>query len=402
LVNNEYVVSGIILAGVITALVLIPTFATDKVIFIDDTTTGSNFTDTTVCVNVGTGKLIVKSSTDGDCEIKSLIGSSDISITNDTNTITIDFNGTVSGESTQCINVGAGTIVIKNSTSGNCFVKTFIAGTGITITNSTDTITITNTITTLDSLSDVNSPSPSTGDILTFDTIVWKDWSIINLGLGATVYKGFDSTADQFQFRSLVQGSGINFVSGANDITISNTAQESTSCNNVGTGNQLCSGGNVNIDTLIAGNGITITDTTDDWTISAEKPFQLVGSVYSQLTKTNLPTTYTDIYTTAFHPENLIRINCLNVTRFYIIWQWDFVGAGTDQLRWVDASDNNNVLFERPTDSTDSDGKTTNAFDRPSWCTNTSENTLFFIEWQAKSSNGTNDPIAYGYSIYSR
>jgi hypothetical protein len=414
LVNNEYIISGIILTGIISALILIPIFASDKVIFIDDSTSG-NFTDTTVCLNVGTGKLIIKSSTNGDCEIKSLIGSADINITNDTNTIIIDYNGTIQGESSQCINVGSGKVVIKNSTSGNCFVKTFVSGNGISITNGTDTITITNTITTLDSLSDVNSPSPSTGDVLTFDATEWKDWSLVNLGLGPTVYKGF--TSDQFQFRSLVQGSGIIISSGANDLTIQSI------CNNTGSGEPICENLN-NINSLIAGTGITITDTTGDLTIANTSPDKTIVCgleltcttnsthvtidddtvpaqacyIFQSVTKTNLPNTYTDIYTVAFDAENFCNgAGFFGATQFQISWMTDFIGAGDDDYRWVDANNNNNVLFEFLNRSLDCDVCNSDWTNLPAWAIG---DDITNIEMQAKSSNGTNDPIIKGYVIY--
>ena len=47
--------------------------------------------DNTVCANVGTGKEIYK---DGECNFKTLVGSADISITNTSNTVVIDYNGT--------------------------------------------------------------------------------------------------------------------------------------------------------------------------------------------------------------------------------------------------------------------------------------------------------------------
>lgn len=102
----------------------------------------SNSTDTTECFNVGTGSQIIKNSTDGNCYVRTLLGSPDISVTQQTNTITIDFNGTA-GESTQCINIGSQTVIIKNSTSGNCYVKSITTtAKGITLTNSSDTLTI--------------------------------------------------------------------------------------------------------------------------------------------------------------------------------------------------------------------------------------------------------------------
>src|SRR5574338_1211683 len=140
--NTEMKLSFMLLAGIagaiIIALIALPALAGDTYII---SRSGGSGNETTQCFNVGNGTVIIKQSLSGNCYVKTLVGSSDISISNGTNTITIDYNGTGT-ESTQCINVGSQTLVIKNSTAGNCYVKSFITGKGLTISNGTDTITI--------------------------------------------------------------------------------------------------------------------------------------------------------------------------------------------------------------------------------------------------------------------
>lgn len=110
-----------------------------RIIEVNNSITGG--TDDTVCTNVGSGSQVYK---DGECNFRTLLGSSDISITNSSNTITIDFNGTGGGETTVCNNVGTGNPIHKVGT--NCSAFSLIAGTGISITNTTDDYTLANTL----------------------------------------------------------------------------------------------------------------------------------------------------------------------------------------------------------------------------------------------------------------
>lgn len=244
------------------------------------------------------------------------------------------------------------------------------------------------------------------------------------------------------QFKSLINGTGIGLSSNSTNITITNTSSggESTVCNNVGTGNQLCSGGNVNLDTLIAGTGITITDTTDDWTFASqcnntgtgqavcesgnninsliagtgititdtngdltiastppEDGGQLIAVVYQSVTKTNIGTSFVDVYTSAFDMENLVRVDCSLFTEFRVLALWDYVGSGIQTVQWVDVNNNSNVFLQASTFSSDQDPYSTGYFTKDSWCTGNT-----FLEMQAKSSVAGDDPTARGYVIYAK
>ncbi len=448
--NNELKISGMILGAIAFSLILIPLFA-DTTIFLTTENGGTptscapanglvlaqNLTDlcdvtiispltnqiieyngsqwvnvnstpsspeSTVCSNIGLGIIIIKNSIGGNCTVKSLLNGTGITISNGTNDITISSN--VTGESTVCTNQGTGKHVFI---SGNCDFRTFKAGSGLSIANGTDDITYTNT-------------APES-------TVCTNAGSSSSLSEGICINSAVT-------LKRLLEGTGILLSSNSTHITITNSLPEVTACNNVGTGNQLCSGGNVNIDTLIAGTGITITDTTDDWTFASQcantgtgeaicessnninsliagngititdttgdltvartRTYAVQAYVFQSVTKTNLPTVYTDIYTTAFDSENMVtNIDCTGVNNFAISYMWDFVGAGTDQVRWVEAGNNSNVLKEDTAISADQDSRT-GIFARPAWCTSS----FVIIEMQAKSSNGTNDPVAKGYVIW--
>lgn len=80
--------------------------------------------DNTVCANVGSGSKIYK---DGECNFKTLVGSSDISITNSSNTITIDFNGTSGGDKQIAQVVGQTYLSLAKTNIGNAYIDIYTA-----------------------------------------------------------------------------------------------------------------------------------------------------------------------------------------------------------------------------------------------------------------------------------
>lgn len=124
---------------------------------------------------------------------------------------------------------------------------------------------------------------------------------------------------------------------------------------------------------------------------------QIAAQTYLSLAKTNIGTAYVDIYAAAFDQENMAKIDCANVTDVRIVYLWDYVGVGSQQVRWVDAANNANVLREEPAFTADKDPGDSGWFAKPAWCTGD-----VMIEWQGKSTTGTDDPIAKGYKILVR
>jgi hypothetical protein len=301
-------ISGIILAGIALGLFLIPAFASQDIYFLTSGSGSGNVTDTTVCLNVGSGALIVKESTNGDCEIKSIVGSADISVTNDTNTIIIDFNGTVSGESTQCINVGAGTVIIKNSTSGNCFVKTFVSGNGISFSNGTDTVTITNTgiiSNQCDKGINCSGTNPSifntdfvngtgisiTGSVSqTFTNTLPESTVCTNLGLSSSLSEGI-YVSGNCNFKKLLEGSNIALSSNGTHVTIAVTGinSDDTVCTNLGTSTSLNEGiystGECNFKRLGEDTGITLS--SNSTTVLVKNTYTCTSAGGTSIIKTN-------------------------------------------------------------------------------------------------------------------
>jgi len=223
-----------------------------------------------------------------------------------------------------------------------------------------------------------------------------------NLGSGHGIFAS--EVGNDLQFKSLVAGGNVTITSNATTITINSTASggggESNTASNVGGGSgwfKQKTGVDLEFRSVIAGSGINITDTTDDYTISANKIGQDIAEVSFSNTKTNIGTTYVDIYTATRHEEDYSFFDCGNMTEFIIVFDWDYVGTGNQQVRWVDLNNNANVLFETAIFTTDQFNAVTGWFDTPAWCTST-----YFIEMQGKSSVGTDDPIIHGYKVMAR
>jgi len=250
--------------------------------------------DNTICTNVGGGAQVYK---DGECNFRTLVGSPDISIIQGTNDITIDFNGTISNESTQCINVGTGTLIIKNSTSGNCYVKTLKAGSGLSIVNGTNDITYTNTspestVCTNDGHGagivcnggNVHAKGIASGSGITItqngtDIIVTSNAineSTVCSGQSGNYNIVASSSSGNCTFKNLVSGTGISLSSNSTHITITNTLPENTVCNNSSnpTGEGLCIDNTITLKKLLAGTGISLSSNGTRITITNTLPEQ--------------------------------------------------------------------------------------------------------------------------------
>ena len=280
-------------------------------------------------------------------------------------------------ETTDCINLGTQYQIIVNSTNGDCFVRSLANGTGIKLAvNSTHVI--------------INSTSGG-GETTVCASVGSIGESIIN-----------STSAGNCNFKKLLAGTGISLSSNGTRITIINTLPDDTVCVNVGSGSQVYKEGECNFRTLVGSSDISITNTSNTVVIDFngteyKRVAQTVGQTYFSLTKTNIGTAYVDVYVSAFDEENIMKIDFRNATQFHISYIWDYVGTGTQQLRWVDVANNSNVLWDTLTFTTDQDGISSGFQALPVWANNE-----FTIEWQGKSTTGTDDPIAKGYRIQLR
>ena len=90
--------------------------------------------------NVGTGDGVFKQKTGVDLEFKTLIGGTNVNLTNNPNDLTIDVPSV--GEDNTSSNVGTGDGVFKQKTGVDFEFKTLIGGTNVTITNNANDLTI--------------------------------------------------------------------------------------------------------------------------------------------------------------------------------------------------------------------------------------------------------------------
>jgi phage FluMu protein gp41 len=176
----------------------------------DEITITNSAPESTAVANVGAGAgLVYRDMTGSTINLKTVKGGSYITVTNNADDITI--TGLAPGESNLAANVGAGTgQVYRDKTGVTLNLKTIKAGTGVTVTNNADDITIT------------NSAPEST--------------AVSNVGAGTgLVYR--DMTGSTINVKSVKGGSYITVTNNADDITITGLAPgESNLAANVGTG----------------------------------------------------------------------------------------------------------------------------------------------------------------------
>lgn len=131
----------------------------------------------------------------------------------------------------------------------------------------------------LTDLCDVTIISPTTNQLIQYNGSQWvnvnsgfitTNATCSNLGSGAFVCA--NSINNVLAFKSLVALDGIQITNSSTEIFIENTAPESTDCSNVGTGNFILKTSSIDCvaNSLIAGTGITIANTTDDYTFSSQ------------------------------------------------------------------------------------------------------------------------------------
>lgn len=284
-------------------------------------------------------------------------------------------NAPAGSESTECINMASQYQLVVNSTDGNCFIRALANGTGITMTTNNTHIVINSTA----------SGGEST---------VCSNLGSVGEGIVAS------SSGGDCDFKKLLAGTGISLSSNGTRITITNTLPESTVCGNLGTGNPLHDeDSNCDAFSLIAGDGITITDTTDDWTIAITRIGQMVAQMQFSITKTNIGTTYNTIYNAGDGQiwEHLTLFDTTNAKDMRILFVWDYVGIGTQQCRFNDSV--LGVLYESTTFIVDQNPYDSGWVDIPTGFENEINTS---IDWQCKSTTGTDDPIGKGYVIFVR
>ena len=198
--------------------------------------------------NVGTGAgLVVRDVTQAIVNVKTIKAGTGIGVANNADDITLTATGS---EATSVVNVGTGLgKVYKSMTGAQINLKSILAGTGITVADGTDDVTVTNS-------------APESTSV-----------TMVGTGLGK-VYKSMTGAA--INIKSILAGTGITVANGTDDVTVTNSAPESTSVTMVGTGlgkvYKSMTGAAINIKSILAGTGITVADGTDDVTVTNSAP----------------------------------------------------------------------------------------------------------------------------------
>jgi len=121
-------------------------------------------------------------------------------------------------------------------------------------------------------------------------------------------------------------------------------------------------------------------------------------SVYLSKTMTNIGTAYKQIFAAAFDPDRMNTLHTSGYTQFKIRFIWDYIGKGSQQIRWVDSGTVTNILWESPTFTIDQDPGDSG------WVTISGNfvGVEKLIMQQGKSTIAADDPVPKGYTIFLR
>jgi hypothetical protein len=123
----------------------------------------------------------------------------------------------------------------------------------------------------------------------------------------------------------------------------------------------------------------------------------LAARAWRSVTMTNIGASYVSIYAaTAFDEEHLATIDFTGVAQVRMVFIWDYVGVGTQQVRIIDRDNAANVLIESATFTADQDGTNTGWVALPAAFANQVKR----LAWQGKSTTAGDDPVARGYALY--
>jgi len=137
---------------------------------------------------------------------------------------------------------------------------------------------------------------------------------------------------------------------------------------------------------------------TSDATGGTNFNWTFVDRVYESKTKTNVGTSYVDVYNSALDPEDTL-INTTGNTQFRIIITVDYISAAaaTESVSFNQTTVANNKLWEFNFTS-DCDPCDSNWQNLPSWASPVET----FVESQIKSTTAADDPVFRGFQIWLR
>lgn len=233
--NRVAIYSGLFLFGAIMAFIIVPMAFSADTIFLTTKEGG-----TPVSCAPANGLVLAQNLTDL-CDVVIISPATNQTLVYNgsywVNTDQIIFNDT-----STCTNIGSGSAFICVEGT-NIDFRSILASTGISVSNSSNTITITNT-------------AP--------DNTVCA-----NVGAGSQIYKD-----GECNFRTLTTGTGISLAQNTNDVQITNSLPENTVCAEQATGVGLCINDDITLKNLVAGSSISISSNTTHITITNSKPEQ--------------------------------------------------------------------------------------------------------------------------------
>lgn len=303
--------------------------------------------------NVGGGAEVYKGQTGSVASLRTVEGTGDITITQNTDTISV-------GSDLYLINNGlTGESLVLNKTD-NLNIKSLTAGDGVTIANTigNKTLTISADITGATNINPGDGViyDSTSGGVLNFKSLTAGTGITIQPSAGTNIINatqqtytasslssgGTDvystTTANDHKFRGLKAGTGISLSSDANDITITNTLTtgtgDITGATNLGTGTGIYAqknGANLEFKSLKAGantsisaNGTEITisssvgagggDVYSNVTSSTSGSLLLWGDTTGKLITTAAQNITVDASTMAFPAASDIKVNAINPT----------------------------------------------------------------------------------------
>lgn len=228
----------------------------------------SVFNESTTCTNVGTGTAFV--CIEGtNVHVRSISGTNGISVSNNTNTITISGSSLQNQETTVCTGQSGNFNLVASSNSGNCNFKNLLSGSSISLSSNSTHVTITNTS---PESTVCSNGGHGAGNIILSSSGGNCSFKGVASGTGITItqngtdiivtnsaidqlYKGANTVSSNFQlwkndttvgsttthyFRTITNTTGISMTNTSDTITIGNSGVISNSC----TAPIVCSGVN--------------------------------------------------------------------------------------------------------------------------------------------------------------
>lgn len=233
--NRVAIYSGLFLFGAVMAFILVPMAFSADTIFLTTKEGG-----TPVSCAPANGLVLAQNLTDL-CDVVIISPATNQTLVYN-GSYWVNTNQVVFNDTSTCTNIGSGSAFICVEGT-NIDFRSILASTGISVSNSSNTITITNT-------------AP--------DNTVCA-----NVGAGSQIYKD-----GECNFRTLTTGTGISLAQNTNDVQITNSLPENTVCAEQATGVGLCINDDITLKNLVAGSSISITSNTTHITITNSKPEQ--------------------------------------------------------------------------------------------------------------------------------